>query len=73
MIDEKLINESLLTNFQELDTNKDGFLNEAELAKTVENVNQLIKSYDLDKNNLINLNEFKSFNEEYVNIGKYHD
>ena len=73
MIDEKLINESLLANFQELDTNKDGFLNEAELAKTVENVNQLIKSYDLDKNNLINLNEFKSFNEEYVNIGKYHD
>ena len=73
MIDEKLINESLLTNFQELDTNKDGFLNEAELANTVENVNQLIKSYDLDKNNLINLNEFKSFNEEYVNIGKYHD
>ena len=73
MIDEKLINESLLANFQELDTNKDGFLNEAELANTVENVNQLIKSYDLDKNNLINLNEFKSFNEEYVNIGKYHD
>ena len=73
MIDEKLINESLLTNFQELDTNKDGFLNEAELANTVENVNQLIKSYDLDKNNLINLNEFKSFNEEYINIGKYHD
>ena len=73
MIDEKLINESLLTNFQELDTNKDGFLNKTELANTVENVNQLIKSYDLDKNNLINLNEFKSFNEEYVNIGKYHD
>ena len=73
MIDEKLINESLLTNFQELDTNKDGFLNKAELANTVENVNQLIKSYDLDKNNLINLNEFKSFNEEYINIGKYHD
>ena len=39
MIDEKLINESLLTNFQELDTNKDGFLNKAELANTVENVN----------------------------------
>ena len=73
MIDEKVINESILANFQELDTNKDGFLNEAELAKTVENVNQLIKSYDLDKNNLINLNEFKSFNEKYVNIGKYHD
>ena len=39
MIEEKLINESLLTNFQELDKNNDGFLNEAELANTVENVN----------------------------------
>ena len=55
MIDEQEINASLETTFTDLDTNKDGFLNEAELINTAENPAYYIQTYDLDKNNVLDV------------------
>jgi hypothetical protein len=53
-----------------LDTNKDGFLNEAELADRSENATYYIQTYDLDKNNVLNLDEYKNSHEEFLDIGR---
>lgn len=72
MIDEQEINDSLKASFDEADINKDGFLNQTELipVQGQEDVLNYIKNFDLNNDLKLDLTEFKSSHEEYLDIGR---